>query len=32
MTINGVALLIWFCFSAIVGVTCYLWGYSDAKA
>lgn len=32
MTINGVALLIWFFALIVTGVTCYLWGWSDAKA
>lgn len=32
ITINGLALLIWFVALVVVGVTCYVWGRSDGRA
>ncbi len=32
MTINGLALLIWFFALVVTGVTCYVWGRCDAQA
>lgn len=32
MTINDIAILIGFALMLIVGVTCYIWGFTDARA
>lgn len=31
LTVNGIALLIWFVALAVTGLTCYIWGRSDGK-